>query len=116
MDLNKVMLIGRIWNELKIQSGKSWKAYLKLSLATSRWKDLPTDWHNIILFWATAEAISKYGEKWAKVYIEWSIQVDQTEKNWEKKTYYNIVWQKCILLNNKETGNSNDVEEEELPF
>ena len=117
MDLNKIMLIGRIWSDLDLLDAKSWNKYMRISVATNRWgKDEPTDWHNVSLFGKTAEAIYEYWMKWSKIYIEWSLNVDKVEKEEGNRTYYNVAAMKAILLDNKSGKDSNEPLEVEEPF
>jgi len=87
MNLNKVMLIGRLTRDPEKRTTPSGQSVCSLGLATSRvWKDQSgqkqekTEFHNIVLWRRLAEIASEYLTKGSLVYIEGRLET----RNWEK--------------------------------
>ena len=87
MNLNKVMLIGRLTRDPERRTTPSGQSVCSLGLATSMvWKDQSgqkqerTEFHNIILWRRLAEIASEYLTKGNLVYIEGRLET----RNWEK--------------------------------
>ncbi len=75
--LNKVMLIGRLGNDVKMHYFESGDCIGKFPLATdetytnkSGEKITNTEWHNIVVKNKAAEVCEKYLKKGDKVYVE----------------------------------------------
>lgn len=88
MNLNKVMLIGRLGRDPEIRYTNSGSAVANFSLATTdTWKDKQgqkqerTEWHNIVLFGRQAEVAKEYLAKGRSVYIEGRIR----NRSWDDK-------------------------------
>ena len=64
--INKVELLGRIGTDPEMQYTPGGTAVTKLRLATDRYRkdaDNETDWHNIVCWSNTAEAVNQYVAK-----------------------------------------------------
>ena len=137
MDLNKVMLIGRITNDLEVKTiPDSWQSVLNFSLATNRnwttkdWNKVEeTEFHRCVVFGRLAEIMGQYLSKWRQVYIEWRLRTRQWEDQWWNKRYTTeIVVENMTFCdsrwsnteNNKQAIANNDkkeeTEEEDVPF
>ena len=86
--LNKVMLIGNLGRDAEMRHTPSGTAVSTLNLATTeRWKDKDgekqekTEWHRIIVWGKTAEALSQYLVKGKQILVEGRLQTRQ----WEDK-------------------------------
>jgi single-strand DNA-binding protein len=87
MNLNKVMLIGRLVRDPEKKVTPSGHTVCSFSIATSRtWKDQSgqkvekTEFHNIVLWRRLAEIASEYLSKGSLIYLEGRLET----RNWEK--------------------------------
>ncbi len=87
MNLNKVMLIGRLTRDPEMRTTPLGHSVCSFGLATSRvWKNQEsqrqekTEFHNIVLWRRLAEIASEYLNKGSLVYIEGRLET----RNWEK--------------------------------
>jgi single-strand DNA-binding protein len=81
MNLNKVMLVGRLTRDVEIRNTSSGQTVASLSMATNRfWKDKngqkqeQTEFHNVILWGRLAEIAGQYLTKGQEAYIEGRMQ------------------------------------------
>ena len=86
--LNKVMLIGNLGRDAEMRHTSGGTAVSTLNLATTEtWKDKDgqkqekTEWHRIIVWGKTAEALSQYLTKGKQIYVEGRLQTRQ----WDDK-------------------------------
>ena len=89
MNLNQAILIGRMTRDPELRSLPTGTAVASLSIATnSSYKDKEgnkkeqVEFHNIVVFGATAEMCSKYLEKGQEVAVRGRLQT----RSWEDKT------------------------------
>lgn len=83
-DFNRVILLGRIGNELELKTSAQGKPYLKLSLATNSFRageEKTTHWHRVMVFGAQAEHCARYLKKGSQVMLEGKLEV---------RTYTNV--------------------------
>lgn len=114
MDLNKVMLIGRLTRDPEAKTTPQGTAVTNFSIATSRvWKDTQgaqqeaTEFHNIVAWRRLAEICAQYLKKGRQIYLEGHLQT----RNWQgqdgKKNYRTeIVADNMIMLGNKSDNTS----------
>ena len=81
MNLNKVMLVGRLTRDVEIRNTPSGQTVASISLATNRfWKDKngqrqdQTEFHNVVLWGRLAEIAGQYLSKGQEAYIEGRLQ------------------------------------------
>lgn len=77
MNLNKVMLVGRLTRDPEIRNTPSGQTVAAISIATNRtWKDKAgqkqdkTEFHNVVLWGRVAEIAGQYLTKGQEAYIE----------------------------------------------
>lgn len=110
MDLNKVMIIGRLTRDPEARTTPSGVAVTNFSVATSRvWKDDSgnqkenTEFHNVVAWRRLAEICAQYLAKGRQVYIEGHLQTrswdDQTSG--QKRYRTEIVADNMIMLGSK---------------
>ncbi|MGS3297690.1 single-stranded DNA-binding protein [Enterobacter hormaechei] len=76
--VNKVILVGNLWQDPEVRYLPSGGAVCSLTLATSEsWRDKATgeqkeqtEWHRVVLFGKLAEVAGEYLRKGTQVYIE----------------------------------------------
>ena len=89
MDLNKVMLIGRLTRDPESRTTPQGTPIANFSIATSRvWKDQQgqqkeqTEFHNVIAWRRLGEIVGQYLKKGRQVYVEGHLQTS----SWDDKT------------------------------
>lgn len=115
MDLNKVMLIGRLIADPQIRTlPNNGQKVTSFSLATSRkWKSNTgenkeeTQFHNIVAWTKLGEICAQYMKKGMRVYIEGSIRNRSwTGTDGQKKYRTEIFAENAIMLDYKSQGES----------
>ena len=70
--VNRVELLGRVGTEPEMQYTPGGTAVTKLRLATDRYRkdaEDETDWHNVVCWSNTAEAVNQYVGKGDRIYV-----------------------------------------------
>jgi single-strand DNA-binding protein len=121
MDLNKVMLIGRVSNDLELRQTASGQNVVSFGFATGRkWKDAmtgemkeQTEFHNVVAWGKLAETINSYAKKGKQMYIEGRLQTRSWEdkENGQKRYKTEIVADNIILLGSAGDGGGKRSEE-----
>jgi single-strand DNA-binding protein len=109
MDLNKVMLIGRLTRDPESKTTPQGVTVASFSVATNRvWKDQQgnqqdkTEFHNIVAWRKLAEICAQYLKKGRQVYIEGHLQTRSWEGQDGKKNYRTeVVADNMIMLGSK---------------
>lgn len=112
MDLNRVMIIGRLTRDPELRSLPSGRSVASFSVATNRqWKDQSgqvqkqVEYHNIVVWARQAETANQYLRKGSQVYIEGHLQTrDWTAQDGSKKNRTEIVCENFIMLGSKPAG------------
>lgn len=88
MNLNKVIIVGRIGRDPEMKATPSGATVTSFSLATSKnWKDKngekqeQTEWHNVVFWNKPAEIIAQYVKKGDLLLVEGRIQTRTYEKD-----------------------------------
>lgn len=88
MDLNKVMLIGRVTQDPDMRTTPTGKTVANFTLVTNRgWKNAngetqeQAEFHNMVAWGKLAEIIGQYAPKGKQLYVEGRLQT----RNWEGK-------------------------------
>ena len=102
--LNRVMLLGNLGADPELIATAGGQAVLKLRLATTesyvdknQVRQERTEWHRVTIFGKRAEALAKFLQKGAKVFIEGRLQTSSYEKNGEKRYSTDIIATNVIL-------------------
>ncbi|MEX1997437.1 MAG: single-stranded DNA-binding protein [Candidatus Andersenbacteria bacterium] len=109
MDLNKVMLIGRLTRDPESRTTPQGVTVTNFGLATSRvWKDAQgnqqnaTEFHNIVAWRRLGEICAQYLSKGRQIYIEGHLQTRSWEGQEGKKQYRTeVVADNMIMLGSK---------------
>ncbi len=110
MDLNKVMIIGRITQNPEARTTPQGITVAKFSIATNRvWKDQQgnnkesVEFHNIVAWRRLGEICAQYLSKGRQVYIEGHLQTSSwDDKTTNQKRYRTeIIADTMIMLGNK---------------
>ena len=114
MDLNKVMLIGRLTRNPESKTTPQGVTVVNFGIATNRvWKDDQgnqrdaTEFHNIVAWRKLGEICAQYLTKGRQVYIEGHLQTRSWDGQDGKKNYRTeIVADNMIMLGNRSEGNA----------
>lgn len=114
MDLNKVMLIGRVTKDPEIRTLQTGQAVATFSVATNRqWKDAQGqrqekgEFHNIVAWRKLAEIIQQYVKKGSKLYLEGRLETRSWEDPQGQKKYRTeVVLDNMIMLDSKGSAGS----------
>jgi single-strand DNA-binding protein len=110
--LNKVMIIGRLGQDIELKYTQSSDAVANLSIATSKkWTDKngqiqeKTEWHRATMYGKLAEIAKQYLKKGSQVYIEGELQTDKWQDDkgndkWSTK----IVAKEMKMLDTKKSN------------
>lgn len=110
MDLNKVMIIGRLTRDPEARTTPQGVAVTNFSIATGRvWKDdsgnqkESTEFHNVVAWRRLAEICAQYLSKGRQVYIEGHLQTRSwdDQASGQKRYRTEIVADNMIMLGNR---------------
>ena len=116
MDLNKVMIIGRLTRDPELRTIPSGQTVATFSVATSQqWKDSSgqaqsrTEYHNIVAWRKLADIVGQYLKKGKKVYIEGRLRTRSwDDQSGNKKYRTEIVADNMIMLGSPTGQNSGE--------
>ncbi len=114
MDLNKVMLIGRLTRDPESRSTTTGRSVVNFSVATSRvWKNdagekqEQTEFNNIVAWGKLAEICTQYLKKGQQVYVEGRLQTrDWAGQDGVKRYRTEIVADNMIMLGGRSGAGS----------
>ena len=109
MNLNKVMLIGRLTRDPELRTTPSGQSVATMGLATSRtWNDKSgqkqdqTEFHNIVAWQKLGELCAQLLKKGTKVYVEGRLQTREWDgQDGQKNRRTEIVIDDMIILDSK---------------
>lgn len=112
MDLNKVMLIGRLTRDPESKTTPQGVTVCNFSIATSRsWKDAQgnlqdrTEYHNVVAWRRLGEICAQYLTKGRQVYIEGHLETRSwDDQNGQKRYRTEIIADNMIMLGGKGEG------------
>lgn len=110
--VNKVMLVGNLGRDAELRYTPGGAAVATLNLATTEvWKDKQgqkkedTQWHRVILWGKTAEALQDYLTKGKQVYVEGKLQTRRwKDKDGQDKYTTEVKGERVVLLGGKDTN------------
>jgi len=110
--VNKVILIGRLGQDVEFRYMPNGYAVANISIATSEsWKDKNsgekqerTEWHRVTAFRKLAEIMGEYLKKGSQVYIEGRLQTDKYDKDGQTHYATKIIADKMQMLGGKSSG------------
>lgn len=122
MDMNVVVLIGRLVRDPEVRYTGDNKAIAKFSLAVNRMKKDEADFINCVAFGKTAEVVEKYVKKGSRISVRGKIQTGSYEKDGKKVYTTDVIIDDLQMLDSKkESGEKIDegfmeAAETSLPF
>ena len=124
MDLNKVMLIGRLTRDPETKTTPQGVTLTTFGLATNRmWKDDQgnqrdmTEYHNVVAWRRLGEICAQYLSKGRQVYIEGHLQTRSWDGQDGKKNYRTeVVADNMIMLGSKQEGGTRQAASSSAPM
>ena len=121
--INHVTLLGRIGADPELHSTKSGTAVVQLRLATDRYskssETTETDWHSVVVWGKTAEAVARYVAKGDRVHVTGRLQQHswQTDSG-DRRSRTEVHASEVIFLDSRSDPNGRDGREEgrDSPF
>jgi len=124
MDLNKVMIIGRLTRDPELRTTPSGTSVCQLGLATNfvytnqqtGQKVEQVEYHNVVLWRKLAEIANQYLKKGRRVYIEGRLQTRSWDgKDGAKRSRTEIVADNMIMLDGGQGGSTSAPAAESSP-
>lgn len=123
MNLNKVILIGRLTNDPELRQTGSGKSVANFSIATNQYwskdgeKKESTEFHNIVVWGKTADTVDSYLSKGQQVAIEGRLQTRTWEDNNGSKRRTTEIVADNVQFGSRqeESALDKEMEEEDLP-
>ena len=110
MSINKVILVGRISNDITINKSQSGTSMCNFSIAVDRYmgkdKEKATDFIRCAAYGTNADILGKYAGKGKQVAIEGNIKTGSYEKDGVKHYTQDVQVDKVELLGGKSDGNA----------
>jgi single-strand DNA-binding protein len=115
MDLNKVMIIGRLTRDPELRTIPSGASVCQMGVATSYvytnqttgQKVETTEFHNVVMWRKLGEIANQYLKKGNQVYIEGRLQTRSWDgKDGQKRNRTEIIADNMIMLGSKNSGSS----------
>lgn len=124
--MNKVILSGNLTRDVEVRYTQGGKAYARGSVAVNhaRSKNSPTDFFNFVAWDKTAEFLSKYFKKGARILIEGRLQTSKYKnKDGAEVTSVEIVIENAEFAGGKKDSSKpkddfdgTPVDDEDTPF
>ncbi len=108
--INRVELLGRVGTEPEMSYTPGGTAVTKLRMATDRYRkegDDETDWHNIVCWGNTAEAVNEYEGKGQRVYVAGRLVQNSWESEDGQRRHRTEVHASEIVFLDSRNGNGN---------
>ena len=110
MSINKVILVGRISNDITINKSQSGTSMCNFSIVVDRYmgkdKEKATDFIRCTAFGSTADILGRYAGKGKQVAVEGNIKTGSYEKDGVKHYTQDVQIDKVELLGGKGDGNA----------
>ena len=122
--INHVTMLGRVGADPDLRSTKSGTAVVQLRLATDRYSksadgQSETDWHSVVVWGKTADAVARYVRKGDRVHVTGRLQ----QHNWqtdsgERRSRTEVHASQVIFIDSRSDRNGHDDREEsgDSPF
>ncbi len=112
--INHVTLLGRVGADPELRSTKSGTAVVQLRLATDRYSksgegQSETDWHSVVVWGKTAEAVARYVGKGDRVHVTGRLQQHswQTDSG-ERRSRTEVHASEVIFLDSRNDRRDNE--------
>jgi single-strand DNA-binding protein len=120
MNLNKVLVAGRLGADVELKSMGSGKSVANVNVATSnRWTDKSgqkqekTEWHRVVVYGKNAENLAKYLKKGDELYVEGRLETRSWEDKDGKKRYSTEIVAQTVQFGNRKQASKTKEDREE---
>ena len=120
--INQVTLLGRVGADPELRSTKNGTAVVQLRLATDRYSksadgQSETDWHTVVVWGKTAEAVARYVAKGDRVHVTGRLQ----QRSWqtdsgERRSKVEVHASEVIFLDSRNDRRDDHQEGGDAPF
>ncbi len=118
--INKVELLGRIGTDPEMRYTPNGTAITTLRLATDRRHqdgETTADWHNIVVWGKSAEAVNQYVGKGQRVYVAGRlVQNSWDSEDGQRRHRTEVHTQEVVFLDSNNGNGASDDGEEDSPF
>ena len=108
--INKVELLGRVGTDPEMQYTPNGTAVTKLRLATDRRSqdgETTADWHNIVVWGKSGEAVNNYVQKGQRIYIAGRLVQSSWEGDDGQRRYRTEIHTQEVVFLDSRNGNGN---------
>ena len=114
--INKVELLGRVGTDPEMKYTPNGTAVTQLRLATERRRqdgEVEADWHNVVIWSKTAEAVNEYIGKGDRIYVAGRLAQNTWEGDDGQRRYRTEIHaQEVVFLDSRGgNGDASDIEE-----
>ena len=109
--INKVELLGRVGTDPEMQYTPNGTAVTKLRLATDRRSqdgETTADWHNIVVWGKSGEAVNNYVQKGQRIYIAGRLVQNTWEGDDGQRRYRTEIHTQEVVFLDSRNGNGDD--------
>ncbi len=118
--INKVELLGRVGTEPEMKYTPNGTAITTLRLATDRRRqdgETTADWHNIVVWGKSAEAVNQFVGKGQRVYVAGRLVQNSWEtEDGQRRSKTEVHTQEVVFLDSNNGNGAGDEGEEDSPF
>ncbi len=126
--MNKVQLIGHLTKDVTIRYSKNGSTLGDTSIAVNNRRDQTTMFIDLLFFGRLAEIANQYLKRGAQIGISGRLDLDQWEKDGQKRQKHKIIVDELEMLGKKDQLTQNtqntqqfskedfEISEEEIPF
>ena len=119
--INKVELLGRVGTDPEMKYTPNGTAVTNLRLATDRYRrdgEDATDWHTVIVWGKTGEAVNQYVQKGQRIYVAGRlVQSTWDGEDGQRRYRTEVHTQEVVFLDSNGNGNgASDDGDEDSPF
>ena len=110
--INKVELLGRVGTDPEMKYTPNGTAVTQLRLATDRYRkdgEDTADWHNIVVWGKTGEAVNQYVQKGQRIYVAGRlVQNTWDGEDGQRRHRTEVHTQEVVFLDSNGNGGSDD--------
>ena len=118
--INKVELLGRVGTEPEMKYTSGGTAVTQLRLATDRRRqdgEVEADWHNVVVWSKTAEAVNQYVGKGDRIYVAGRLVQNTWEgEDGQRRYRTEIHASEVVFLDSRNGGQQEQTADEDTPF
>ena len=117
--INKVELLGRVGTDPEMRYTPNGTAVTKLRLATDRYRkdaENETDWHDVVVWGATAEAVNQYVGTGQRVYVAGRLVQNSWEtEDGQRRHRTEVHASEVVFLDSRSSNGDGDAADIEEP-